>query len=157
MKPIVLFICVLFALSCQSQNESLVVNVSGKKIDLNKEYTETSIEKVFGKPVNIKRESDYDDYVKDESDAPPWTVITYDGLSISLIGSDIEEIIITNDSWSINGITINDDFEKIKKTYKFIDMWKDYHRFLYGNTDVILFVKIKNDKILELGIGVPLL
>ena len=113
MKVIYLILFLFFFKSFAQVNECSIY-ISNKKIDLCKEYNKNSIIKAFGIPIKIKKEKS----LGGEGDEEPWSTYLYNGLEVTLIGNYINEIIISNNKWSINNINLKTPIEKINKKFR---------------------------------------
>ncbi len=134
----------------------LTNNITKKSIDTRKDIK--TIIKALGKPKLIRRESMPDD----GEGAPPSSEYIYDGLKINYIGEDLDEIIITNSNWTLDGFMTSQNIQDISKKYKKYK-WISPNALYKKNIFFFLIPKIdctyhfelndKGNKIISFGIG----
>lgn len=132
----------------------LTNNITKKSIDTRKDIK--IIINTLGKPKSIRREPK-----PDVEGAPPWSEYVYDGLKINYIGEDLDEIIITNSNWTLDGFMTNQNIEDISKKYKKYKwispnpLYKKDKFFVIPKIDCTYHFELndKGNKIISFGIG----
>ena len=121
----------------------------GKKLNLSDSYNEDKIIKIFGKPIKISREKI--DKADEEYGAPNWIEITYKNFEITLIGSDISEILVTDKNTYIDDIKCGVPISQLNQKYRLYKHANNAYWYEFGG-ECTLYVTEKDSIIESFGL-----
>ena len=153
MKYLIIIFFSLCLFSCSQKKEDIfyLKNQNGNGLSVFNQADFKIITNTFGTPLSVEREPE-----TDTEGLPSWTIITYSGLKLELVGTSIDEVTIASNGWSIGGITIGTDAEFINNNFKLLEKKGDYLLYKLPDYDGVLLVKSNAEsKVIECGLSNP--